>query len=299
MKIHTYAGIDIGSNAIRLLINDIEMTSSAVNYSKACYIRVPIRLGADVFTQGGISEDKRVRMIEAFKGFNHMMKSYGVKHFRCCATSAMREASNGAAVVEEIAAQSGISIEIITGQEEADLVYQASSYMANFNDESNYLYVDVGGGSTEIICYAGGEKQASRSFKLGTVRLLTHDCKDEFETMIHWLDTTCKEYTPTAIIGSGGNINKLHKILGRKRMESIYYFEMKQLYEQLKKMDIEERMKHFSINAYRADVIVLAMSIFLTIAERIGISEFIVPKVGLGDGIIHQLYCANHASDTP
>lgn len=297
MKKHTYAGIDIGSNAIRLLINDIEIMPSDIIYNKACYVRVPIRLGADVFNQGAISEHKRARMIEAFKGFQYLMKAYGVTSYRCCATSAMREATNGNTVVQEIASQSGIPIEIITGQEEADLVYQASNSMNFLKDKSNYLYVDVGGGSTEIICYAGGEKKASRSFRLGTVRLLTHACKEEFETMIHWLDTVCKEFTPSAIIGSGGNINKLHKMLGRKRMESVYYFEMKRLYDKLKKMDLQERMDCFSINAYRADVIVNAMNLFLTIAEQVAISEFIVPKVGLGDGIIHQLYWQNHASD--
>ncbi|MFA6831099.1 MAG: hypothetical protein WCR36_02350 [Bacteroidaceae bacterium] len=296
MKVHTYAGIDIGSNAIRLLINEIESTSSGVNYSKACYIRVPIRLGEDVFTQGFIGEEKRLRMIAAFQGFHHLMQAYGVTRFRCCATSAMREAANGGDVVKEIAIQSGIPIEIITGQEEADLVYHASGSMHIFDDKRNYLYVDVGGGSTEIICYAGGEKRASRSFKLGTVRILAHECKDEFEAMAQWIGTTCKEYNPVAIIGSGGNINKLHKMLGRKQLESIYYFEMKRLYEQSKTMNLDERMKHFSINAYRADVIVPAMTIFLTIAELTAISEFIVPKVGLGDGIIHQLYWVNHAS---
>ncbi len=297
MKVQTYAGIDIGSNAIRLLINDIEQTSSDTNYNKACYIRVPIRLGADVFTQGVISETKRYRMIEAFKSFHHMMKAYGVRHFRCCATSAMREAKNGIAVVEEIASQSGISIEIISGQEEADLVYQASNSMKIFNDQDNYLYVDVGGGSTEIICYARGQKRTSRSFQLGTVRLLAHDCTAEFDAMVDWLDEVCSQFTPDAIIGSGGNINKLHKILGRKRMEPIYYFEMKRLYEQLSVMSIQERVSHLSLNAYRADVIVPAMNIFLIIAQRTAISEIIVPKVGLGDGIIHQLYQANHASN--
>lgn len=297
MKVQTYAGIDIGSNAIRLLINDVEHTSSDINYNKACYIRVPIRLGADVFTQGVISEAKRYRMIEAFKGFHHMMKAYGVRHFRCCATSAMREAKNGVAVVEEVARQSGISIEIISGQEEADLVYQASNSMKIFNDQDNYLYVDVGGGSTEIICYARGQKRTSRSFQLGTVRLLAHDCAAEFDAMVDWLDEVCSQFTPDAIIGSGGNINKLHKILGCKRMESIYYFEMKRLYEQLSAMSIQERVSHLSLNAYRADVIVPAMNIFLIIAQRTAISEIIVPKVGLGDGIIHQLYQANHASN--
>lgn len=285
------AAIDIGSNAIRLLINTISKNNNGKDeYKKTCYVRMPIRLGEDVFSTGDISEEKIFRMKEAFQGFSHLMRAYKVDKFRCCATSAMREATNGVKVVGDILTSSNIRIEIISGKEEADLVYKAGDYNQLLDPETTYLSVDVGGGSTEIIVYANGKKLNSYSFKVGTVRLLNDKCTDEFDHMKKWLQEIIDKYQPKVIIGSGGNINKVHKLHNKKRHETISFFELKRLFSSLKPLSFEERMKEYGLNSYRADVIVPAIKIFMTIAKQCDISQIMVPKVGLSDGIIHQLY---------
>lgn len=284
------AAIDIGSNAIRLLINTINKTNKEDEYKKTCYVRMPIRLGEDVFADGSISEDKIYRMVEAFQAFSHLMKAYGVQDFRCCATSAMREATNGKEVADKIFETSGIRIEIISGKEEADLVYKAGDYNQLLDPTKTYLSVDVGGGSTEIIVYANSQKLNSYSFRVGTVRLLNDKCKDEFAHMKEWLQQIVDKHKPDIIIGSGGNINKVHKLHNKKRNEALTFFELKRLYSSLKPLSYEERMTEYGLNNYRADVIVPALKIFMTVAKQCDISQVIVPKVGLSDGVIHQLH---------
>ncbi len=291
MKTETYAAIDIGSNAIRLLINDIDQNASTTEFKKTAFLRVPIRLGEDVFGEGKISEKKRQRLEDALTGFIHIMRAYGVSKYRACATSAMRDASNGAEVVSKIKELCGIEIEIINGREEGDIIYEAGRLDQMMDQERNYLYVDVGGGSTEIILYSNHQKIMSESFQIGTVRMLADKVeKMEKKRFKEWLKEVYKGYYPMSIIASGGNINKVHKLLGKRENEPIGYTELKILYQTLKEMSYEERILNYQLKYYRADVIVPALKIFSTISKICKIDRIYVPKVGLADGIIHHLY---------
>lgn len=291
MNRETLAAIDIGSNAIRLLINYVEVNNYHVEFKKAGYIRVPIRLGEDVFTCGKVREEKRERMVAAMVAFQNLMKVYGVRKFRACATSAMREAQNGAEVVEMIREASGINIEIISGDEEAKTIYEAGDMAGLMGSDHSYLYVDVGGGSTEVTIYSNKQRVESKSFPLGTVRLLSNAVgKDEMRLFKEWLKESALPYNPVAIIGSGGNINRIYKILTKRVGDNLQYNDLKEFYSQLKRMTFDERISHFKINEYRADVIMPATKIFLTAAKCCGIDEIMVPRVGLVDGIIHKLY---------
>lgn len=291
MNTDIFAAIDIGSNAIRLLINNIETTGIVSDFKKTAFLRVPIRLGEDVFTKNEISEEKKQRLIDAMQGFSHIMKAYCVTDYRACATSAMRDAKNGKDITDTILKESGINIEIISGQEEADIIYEAGG-LSNVMDKSrNYLYVDVGGGSTEVVVYSDQQKITSNSFQLGTVRMLVNAVKeDEDKRFKVWLKDIYKKYAPLSIVASGGNINKVHKMLGKREKEYLNYTETKVLFDALKGMSYEERIQNFKLNTYRADVIIPALKIFLTVGKICKVNEIYVPKVGLVDGIIHHLY---------
>lgn len=285
------AGIDIGSNAIRLMISNIDENKSVKEFKKSAFLRVPIRLGEDVFTKGEISEDKKMRLCEAMKGFSHLIKAYNVSRFRACATSAMRDARNGKEIVDAIQKASGINIEIINGHEEADIIYQAGGLDKVMDKNRNYLYVDVGGGSTEIVLYSSQKKITSESFQLGTVRLLVNAVDEsEKEIFKSWLADIYKKYSPLSVIASGGNINKVFKLLGKKDGEYINYTELKVLYDTLREMSYEERILNYKLKSYRADVIIPAMYIFTTVCKICKVNEVFAPKVGLVDGIIHYLY---------
>lgn len=291
MKTETLAAIDIGSNAIRLLINNIDSTGSSVDFKKAAFLRVPIRLGEDVFTKRRISDEKREMMTNAMYAFSYAMKVYGVNRYRACATSAMRDAGNGAEITKYIRENCGIDIEIVSGQEEANMIFEAGGLDQVMDKNRNYLYVDVGGGSTEIVLFSNQQKLATFSFQLGTVRILA-DAVDEseFDNFKKSLRKIYKEYCPLSIIASGGNINKIHKLLGKKDGEVIPYPEFKVLYETMKAMSFDERILNYKLKNYRADVIIPAMKIFYIICKTCNINEMYVPKVGLADGIIHHLY---------
>ncbi|MBD8389483.1 hypothetical protein [Dysgonomonas sp. BGC7] len=295
METSVIAAIDIGSNAIRLLINNIENTKSAPDFKKAAFLRVPIRLGEDVFTLGRISEEKKTRLIDAMQGFSHIMKAYSVESYKACATSAMRDAANGKEITDLIRKESDLDIEIISGQEEADIIYEAGGLGSLMDKNRNYLYVDVGGGSTELVVYSKEQKMTSNSFQMGTVRMLVNAVEaGEQDRFKSWLKTVYKKYAPLNIIASGGNINKIHKILGKREKEYINYPEMKVLYDTLHSQSYEERIQNFKLNTYRADVIIPALKIFLTVAKTCKVNEIYVPKVGLVDGIIHHLYADKH-----
>ncbi len=296
MNRDTLAAIDIGSNAIRLVINYIE-DSNKVIFKKAAFLRVPLRLGEDVFTKGEIGDDKCQKLCEAMLAFKQVMTAYNVQNYRACATSAMREASNGAAVVEQVKAQSGIEIEIISGTEEAETIFEAGDVAGLMNNRDSYIYVDVGGGSTEVTIYSSGKRATSESFPLGTVRTISDAVdKEDVKRFKRWLEKVALPYHPIAIIGSGGNINKVHKLLAKKEREPIRYIELKLLYNHISEMSYEERIRNVGLNTYRADVIVPAMKIFSTVAKCCKIDEILVPKVGLADGIIHHLYNRMHAN---
>lgn len=292
MNRETLAAIDIGSNAIRLLINYIEKEGSKVQFKRAAFVRVPIRLGEDVFTIGKISDEKMTQLGEAMVSFSHLMRTFKVKAYRACATSAMREAANGAEVREAIAVKCGINIEIISGKEEAETIFEAGDIAGLMNSDQTYLYIDVGGGSTELTIYANRQMVRNESFPIGTVRMISGAVsKDETKRFKDWITEVALPYGPVAIIGSGGNINKIQRLLGKKdKEESLRYVEMRILYDQLKEMTYEERIKNMGMKDYRADVIMPALKIFLTGAKYCHIDKVMVPRIGLADGIIYQLY---------
>ncbi|MDR2954514.1 MAG: hypothetical protein LBV43_05490 [Prevotella sp.] len=298
MNTDIFAGIDIGSNAVRLLINNIEGDKSAPDFKKTAYLRVPIRLGEDVFTKGEINEDKKQRLIAAMKGFSYLMKAYSVESYRACATSAMRDARNGKEITDAILSESGINIEIIDGQEEADMIFDAGGLDSVMDKSRNYLYVDVGGGSTEVVVFSKQRKITSNSFQMGTVRFLVDAVKDDEQKRFKdWLKDIYEQYAPLSIIASGGNINKVQKILGKTTRVPLTYAEVQVLYDSLNDLSYEERILNFKLNTYRADVIVPALKIFLTVCKICKVNEIYVPKVGLVDGIIHHLYAQKYNID--
>lgn len=290
VKKDTLAAIDIGSNAIRLVICDVERQPIETKIKRVGFLRVPIRLGEDVFTQGFIGEQKLSLLRDAMMGFSHTMKAYQVSSFRACATSAMREAANGEAVVSAILRDSGIPIEIISGQLEADTIFAAGGLDSVLDSGGSFLYVDVGGGSTEVVVYCDGQKQESCSFRLGTVRMLSGAVDKEDEAKFKkWLKEIAKKYEAQCIIGSGGNINKVQRMLGKKEKESISVLELNILYRTLKSMSFEQRVQDLQMKTYRADVIIPALKIFSTVAKICDIDQIAVPRLGLADGIIKEL----------
>lgn len=292
MKAETLGAIDIGSNAIRLLISNVDSNKyTGADFKKAAFVRVPVRLGEDVFTKGRISETKQKMLIDALTGFFYTMKAYGVDRYKALATSAMRDAENGLEVVEAIKEICNIEIEIIDGQIEGEIIVEAGGLDRMMDREHNYLYVDVGGGSTELILYSNRQKVKSESFSIGTLRLLSGAVdKKEKGRFKEWLNSIYESHYPLRIIASGGNINKVYKILGKNEGQYINYPELKVLYTTMSEMSIEERMLNYRLKVNRADVIEPAMKIFLTVCKHCKINEIYVPKVGLVDGIIHHLY---------
>ncbi len=293
LTIFTYGAIDIGSNAIRLIITDVYQMPQKVQYKKISLIRVPIRLGEDVFTTGSIGETKLDLFAEAMNGFSHLLKAFGVKKFRACATSAMREASNGEEVIKKIFQTTGIAIDIISGDEEAFLI-QSGGVAELLHDGRSYLYVDVGGGSTEIILYSNNTKIAAKSFPIGTVRMISKAIDPIVETdMQTWLTKMVAHYPNPVIIGSGGNINKFQKLIENREGKPMKIKKLRETREQLSRLSMEERLSDISLSPHRADVIVPALDIFISIMKTVKAKELIVPKIGLGDGIIRQLHREN------
>ena len=290
-----YAAIDIGSNAVRLLIKEIKEEQGKAHFSKVLMLRVPLRLGFDVFDIGKISEKKEKNMIRLMKAFRHLMKIYDVKHCRACATSAMRDAKNGMDIIKQIEKKTGVHIDIIDGQEEAKIIY--NNHVEHMEDQKgNYMYVDVGGGSTEINLLSEGQLVCSRSYNIGTVRMLNNAVKDsEWERLKNDLAELAKSYPQTNIIGSGGNINKLYRLADKKNKKkmTMQVSVLQELHTRLKALSLEERMEQFGMKPARADVIIPAGEIFLTIANIIGASYIHVPVIGLSDGIIDELYLQN------
>ena len=301
LNVH-YAAIDIGSNAVRLLIKQVEEdTEGKANFRKEMLLRVPLRLGFDVFAMGKISEEKEKNLMRLMKVFRHMMKIYDVEAFRACATSAMRDAQNGKDIIKRIKKKTGIEIEIIDGQEEAKTIYNNhNEYMEDRN--GNYMYVDVGGGSTEINLLSQGTLVCSRSYNIGTVRILNQAVTDaEWERLKNDMQELAASYEKTNIIGSGGNINKLYKLADKKdkRKQRITVDTLKKLHEELKALSVEERMEKYQLKPDRADVIVPAGDIFLNIAEWIHATYIYVPVIGLADGIIDELYVQHKQEKRP
>ena len=287
----TYAAIDIGSNAVRLLIKQLESQDEPL-FSKVLLLRVPLRLGFDVFVSGKISEVKEKNMIRLMKAYKNLIKIYNVTAYRACATSAMRDASNGPEIIRAIEKKTGIKIEIIDGQEEARMIY--NNHIENMKGrKGNFMYVDVGGGSTEINLLADGELVCSRSYNIGTVRILNEAvAESEWQRLRKDMGDLALSYPGINLIGSGGNINKLVKLVrGRdSRYSRMTAASLHDLYDRLKDMTVEQRMEEYALKPDRADVIVPAARIFLTISDITGATYIYVPVIGLADGIIDGLY---------
>lgn len=291
LKIRKFAAIDIGSNAIRLLThNVIEEKGKKTKFSKSALIRVPVRLGEDSFTVGEISDINVERIVDAMKAFKLLMKVHGVEKYMACATSAMREANNGMEVIDRIENESGIKIELIDGKREAAII-ASTDLKELIQEDQSYLYIDVGGGSIEFTLFSGNKIKASKSFKLGTVRLLNNLVGETtWKKLEEWIKANTKGIPKLSIIGSGGNINKLHKMSGRKEGEPLSYVWLNAQYRFLESLSYEDRISELGLNPDRADVIIPATRIFLAGAKWSGAKKIHVPKIGLSDGIIKTLY---------
>ena len=299
LSIKKYAAIDIGSNAVRLLIaNIIEQKGKPVQFKKNSLVRVPIRLGADVFIKQKISKENTQRMLDTMLAFKLLMKSHKVVKYKACATSAMRESQNGKQVVERILKESGINIDIIGGEEEAAII-AATDLHKYIDPNKTYLYVDVGGGSTEFTFFDQGKPVTSKSFKIGTVRLLNDMVlKESWIELEQWITANVKAYEKIAVIGSGGNINKIFKISGKALGKPLTYFYLTTYYNTLQSYSYEERITELDLNQDRADVIIPAMRIYLFAMKWSGAKHIYVPKIGLADGIIKSIYYDTVSSNT-
>ncbi|MBK5212463.1 MAG: ethanolamine ammonia-lyase reactivating factor EutA [Flavobacteriaceae bacterium] len=291
LNIEKYGAVDIGSNAIRLLVvTVIEQEGKETIFKKTSLVRVPIRLGAEVFLDGKISENSANRMVDAMMAFKLLMKTHNVKRFRACATSAMREAANGREIAETIEKKSGIFINIIDGNDEAAII-ASTDLKSLIQDDRVFLYVDVGGGSTEITLFANGKDVTSQSFKLGTIRLL-ENLVDEgiWEAMESWIKKETKGFKKVSLIGSGGNINTIYKKSRKKIGKPLSYLYLSSYYEQLNSLTFEERITELDMNPDRADVVVPATRIYLSAMKWSKAKNVFVPKIGLSDGIVRSLY---------
>lgn len=297
-----YAAIDIGSNAVRLLIKRINESENldSKRLNKVLLLRVPLRLGFDVFSLGSVSETKAVKLRRLMKAFRQLMKVYEVTDYRACATSAMRDASNGREVIKKIKQETDIVIEVIDGEEEARMIY--NNHMECLEDRTgNYIYVDVGGGSTEINFLVNGQLVQSLSYNVGTVRLLSGAVReDTWQRMKNDLARLTADFPQVNIIGSGGNINKLYRLAEKKdkKQQRLSIAQLQKLYDELSPLTPEQRMEQYGLKADRADVIVPAAQIFLTIAGVVKADYVHVPVIGLADGIIDTLYTQNKEGET-
>lgn len=288
-----YAAIDIGSNAVRLLIKSIDSDADdKEKFRKMQLMRVPLRLGFDIFKNGALSDKKAEKLRRLMKAYRQIMKIYDVYDYRACATSAMRDASNGIDVIKKIYKETGLNIEIIDGKEEAHIVY--SNHIECMADRTGaYIYVDVGGGSTEINFLMNGELQSSVSYNIGTVRLLTEQVKPtEWQRLEADLQAMMTSTDHINIIGSGGNINKIYRMTAvkDKELQRMPIYSVQAIYDQLRPLTIEQRMERFALKADRADVIIPAAEIFLRIAHIVHAAYIHVPVIGLADGIIDELF---------
>lgn len=284
-----YAAVDIGSNAIRLLTCHAVEENGEVLFKRSEFVRIPLRLGEDVFRLGRITRTRARRLTKALHAFKLLIDVFEPVAYRACATAALREAENARDIVRHIRRECGLAVEVISGQDEAELIY-ANHVEEHLDKDNSYLYVDVGGGSTEISLFDRGRCVFSRSFGIGTIKwingLVTKEAWSAYRDEVKAL---CKDHRPLTAIGTGGNINKLFKLLG-KGGKPVAFDRLKALYDELKVHTVEERMDHWRLNADRADVIVPAAKIFLSTMKAGGINEIIVPQIGLVDGIVHALH---------
>ena len=297
LHIEKYAAVDIGSNAIRLLIATvIEKEGFPTQFKKTSLVRLPIRLGADVFLKGNISSGNYKRLLDAMQAYSLIIKTHNVVAFRACATSAMREAKNGKEIVSKLKAATGIDIQIIDGNDEAAII-ASTDLKQLISDNKVFLYVDVGGGSTEFTVFANGKNIASHSFKLGTVRIINGMVEDTiWEQAQQWVTQHTKAYSKINVIGSGGNINSIYRFSEKKVGQPLSYLFMSNFYEKVKQYDYNQRVFELKMNPDRADVIIPATRIYLSAMKWAKAKNMYVPKIGLADGIVKQLYNERNAS---
>jgi exopolyphosphatase/guanosine-5'-triphosphate,3'-diphosphate pyrophosphatase len=285
------AAIDIGSNAARLLISDVVPgTRPTPEFIKMALIRVPLRLGFDVFDKGEISASKTDKIIKTIKSYKYLLDVYEVKHLKACATSAMRDAVNANDIIKKIKAETGIEIEIITGQEEASLIYE-NHVAENLNKDESYLYIDVGGGSTELTFFSDAKLVFKESFNIGTIRMLKNQVTEtHWDEMKEFIKTKTKGYHHVTAIGSGGNINKIFSLSKRKEGKPLSLELLRDYYKEFSTMSVAQRIALYHLREDRADVIVPALLIYINVMRWADKEEIFVPKIGLADGLIHTLY---------
>ncbi|HMH21298.1 MAG TPA: hypothetical protein VK563_05965 [Puia sp.] len=285
------AAIDIGSNAARLLISDVSMNNGKPEFIKLSLVRVPLRLGFDVFEKKEISPEKTAMILHTIKAYKHLMDAYEVKHWKAAATSAMRDASNAQEIIGQVLRETGILIEVISGGDEASLIYE-NHIAENLDKDHAYLYIDVGGGSTELTFFAGNELVFKESFNIGTIRLLKKQVTEEqWDTMKDFLKRSIKGHDNDIIaIGSGGNINKVFSLSKRKEGKPLTLDMLKDYHREFSSFTLEERMRLYKIREDRADVIVPALQIYVNVMRWANSPEIYVPKIGLADGLIQNLY---------
>ena len=291
MKVKKLAAIDIGSNAIRILIaNVVQEVGDHPVYMKSEMIRVPIRLGQDSFTVGEISKKNMKRVVKAMKAFKLIMKVNGVKHYMACATSALRESNNADELVARVKKKSKIKIEVIDGRKEAEIISN-TTILDSFGQNRNYLYVDVGGGSTEFSVLQDGKRIVSKSFKTGTVRMINNMVNEKVWFEIEkWIQTHTAGIEKIALLGSGGNINKIFKLSNTKEGKPLTCIKINTFYQDLKMLTYEQRILKYNLNLDRADVILPALEIYLKALKWSGATKVFVPKIGLADGMIKMMY---------
>lgn len=285
-----FGAIDIGSNAARLLVKDVRQKEGVIIEQKISFIRVPIRLGEDVFETGYISEAKEASLLKTLKGFRYLLEAQGIEWFRACATSSIREAKNGEAIVQRIEQDSGIRLECISGQQEADIIFQ-NFRGPLFEKIKDALYIDVGGGSTELTLLREGKKVRSQSFQLGTLRALIGGIPDgEWDAVKSFVDHIRNPQSPVIAVGTGGNINRYHRLSRVERNVPMSIDALRDWHQLIQACPLQNRMRTFGLKPDRADVIVPAGEIYIQVMELTGCSEILVPKVGLSDGMILGLW---------
>ncbi|KFF24463.1 Ppx/GppA phosphatase family protein [Chryseobacterium vrystaatense] len=288
------AAIDIGSNAARLLINEVKISNNKPEFIKLNLLRIPLRLGMDVFTMGMIGQEREKMVIDSMKIFSDLMRIYKVDHYRACATSAMRDASNGNEIIRQVKETSGINIEIISGDEEATLIYE-NHVAEGLDKEFSYLYIDVGGGSTELTFYENGKMVYEKSFNIGTIRLLNNLVTPEnWQEMKEEIKENIVSKRPLVAIGSGGNINKVFSMSKTKDGKPMTLAHLKKVYKEFNELSVEERMTKHTLREDRADVLVHALRIFNNVMSWSDISRIFVPKISVADGLIHNIYSQLH-----
>ncbi len=285
------AAIDIGSNAARLLITEVIVDEKKnPSFNKLNLIRVPLRLGFDVFENGFISKERTGMVMQTMKAYKHLMNAYGVQHLKACATSAMRDATNAADIIRKVKLETGISIDVISGDAEANLVYE-NHVAENMDKDHSYLYIDVGGGSTELSFFSNGILIYKKSFNIGTIRLLKNLVKDsQWDEMKEAVKAVTKGHKEVVAIGSGGNINKIFSMSKRKDGKPLTLDLLKDYYKELSNVSLQDRIKKYDLREDRADVIVPALQIYSNAMRWADALEIYVPKIGLVDGLIRHLW---------